>query len=79
MPAATGAMIVMAIPFVFGPLRAVSAGWRIMAGAMVGITFHLSNQLAGNIRLLFELHSAVTTMTPIAAVLGVATVLLRKI
>ena len=79
MPAATGAMIVMAIPFVFGPLRVVSAGWRIMVGAMVGITFHLSNQIVGNIGLLFELSPAVTTMTPVAAVLGIATVLLRKI
>ncbi len=79
MPAATGAMIVMAIPFVFGPLRIVTAGWRIMVGAMVGIAFHLSNQIVGNIGLLFELHPAVTTMMPIAAVLGVAIVLLRKI
>jgi len=69
----------MAIPFVFGPLRVVSAGWRTMVGAMVGIAFHLSNQIAGNVGLLFELHPAVTTMTPVAAVLGVAIVLLRKI
>ncbi len=79
MPVAAGAMIVMAIPLVFGPLRVVSAGWRVMVGAMVGIAFHLSNQIAGNIGLLFELHPAVTTMMPIAAVLGIATVFLRKI
>tara|TARA_B100002003_G_scaffold215173_1_gene213852 strand:- start:196 stop:1260 length:1065 start_codon:yes stop_codon:yes gene_type:complete len=79
MPIATSAMIVMAIPFVFGPLRVVTAGRRIMVGAMVGIVFHLGNQIAGNIGLLLELHPAVITMTPIAAVLGVTMVLLRKI
>ncbi|HIB53216.1 MAG TPA: LPS export ABC transporter permease LptG [Nitrospirales bacterium] len=79
MPAATGAMIVMAIPFVFGPLRAVSAGWRMMVGAMLGIAFHLSTQIAGNIGLLFELHPAITTMLPIAAVLAIAVALLREI
>jgi lipopolysaccharide export system permease protein len=79
MPMATGAMIVLAIPFVFGPLRGVTAGRRIMIGAMVGIAFHLSNQIVRNIGLLLELHPAVTTMIPIAAVLGIAMVLLRKI
>ena len=77
MPAATGAMIVMAIPFVFGPLRIVSAGWRIMVGAIAGIAFHLSNQIVGNIGLLFELHPAITTMMPVATVLVIAIALLR--
>ena len=78
MPVATGAMIVMAIPFIFGQLRVATTGWRITTGAMVGIAFHLGNQLAGNIGLLFELHPAVTTMTPIVVVIGITMLLLRK-
>tara|TARA_B100000315_G_scaffold199230_1_gene191026 strand:+ start:1592 stop:2656 length:1065 start_codon:yes stop_codon:yes gene_type:complete len=79
MPIATGAMIVMALPFVFGPVRIVTAGRRIVVGAMVGIMLHLSNQVIGNIGLLLELHPAVTTMIPIAIILGITAILLREI
>jgi len=44
MPLSSAVMVFLAVPFVFGPLRAAPIGGRILAGALVGIGFHLFNQ-----------------------------------
>jgi len=46
-PLATLVMIFLSIPFVFGPLRSVSIGVRIVTGAVVGFGFYLLNQFFG--------------------------------
>ena len=43
-PLATLAMILLSIPFIFGPLRSVSMGLRILTGASIGLAFFLSRQ-----------------------------------
>lgn len=78
MPLATGAMVLLAIPFVFGLLRVASAGQRMMAGTLAGITFHLSNQIVARVGLLLNLSPGVIALAPVAAVLVTALWLARR-
>ena len=78
MPLATGAMVLLAIPFVFGLLRVASAGQRMMAGTLAGIAFHLSNQIVARVGLLLNLSPGVIALAPVAAVLGAALWLARR-
>jgi lipopolysaccharide export LptBFGC system permease protein LptF len=45
---------------------------------MVGIALYLAYQIIGHLGLLFELPPAVTTLTPVLAVLGVALKMLGR-
>jgi lipopolysaccharide export system permease protein len=77
-PLTTGAMVLLALPFVFGPPRGATIGLRITVGAMVGIGFYLANQIIGYMGLLLELHPAITTLAPVAAILWIALWRLRQ-
>ncbi|UCF03174.1 MAG: LPS export ABC transporter permease LptG [Deltaproteobacteria bacterium] len=78
MPLTTAAMVLLALPFVFGPPRGRTVGFRITMGAMVGIGFYLANQIIGYLGLLFELPAPLTTLTPLALILGIAIWRLRQ-
>ena len=78
-PLVTGAMVFLAIPFVFGPLRSVSIGQRILVGTLVGIGFHLFNQLAGYVGLVVGLPPLVPALLPLLLALGAGYWLLRRI
>ena len=73
------AMLLLALTFIFGPTRAVTAGRRIIQAALVGIGLYLLNQVIGHVGLLFDLHPALTTMVPLIAILGISIGLLRNI
>ena len=47
MPVATMGMVLIAISFVFGPLREVTMGLRVAAGIVAGLTFHYGQQFLG--------------------------------
>jgi lipopolysaccharide export system permease protein len=46
-PFTTTVMMVLAIPFVFGPLRSSTMGAKLLLGASVGFGFHLANRFFG--------------------------------
>lgn len=50
------AMMCIAIPFIFGSLRTVSIGQRILVGAFIGIGFYIFNQTMSSIGLVYELN-----------------------
>jgi len=68
-PFATAAMILIAIPFVFGSFRAVSVGQRITVGILIGIAFSLSQQIVNYLGLLLSLDPAFSALAPAVAVL----------
>jgi len=53
MPISSAVMVFLAVPFIFGPLRSSPVGGRILAGALVGVGFHLFNQSFQHIGLVF--------------------------
>lgn len=78
-PITTGVMVILALPFVFGPLRSVGVGQRILVGALTGIGFHLVNQTFNHAGLVYGLPPPVAAATPTAIALAVALLLLRKV
>jgi lipopolysaccharide export system permease protein len=78
MPLTTGAMVLLSLPFVFGPPRGMTVGLRITLGASVGISFYLANQIIGYVGLLLEFPAPLTTLTPVALILTIALWQLRQ-
>lgn len=72
------AMILIAIPFVFGPPRTQSTGQRITIGASIGIVFSLSQQIAIHLGLLLNINPAVAAMTPSLILLTLAFYLFNR-
>lgn len=77
-PAAVAALVLIAISFVFGPLRDGTLGFRIFAGVMVGILFQLSQDLLGPASLVFGFPPLYAALAPVLACLFVGFYLLRK-
>ena len=63
-PFATAAMVLIAAPFIFGPMRARSTGQRVTVGVIIGVVFTLCQQIAGYVGLLLNLNPALTALAP---------------
>ncbi len=77
-PLAMAAMILIAVPFVLGPLRTHGAGSRIIIGAMIGIVFTLVQQIASYLGVLASLHPAFTATLPSFLLMAIAAYLFRR-
>ncbi len=78
-PFATLIMILLAIPFVFGPLRHKTMGSRIVYGLLAGFSFYLLNQFFAPLSLLLRLSPIVAVTLPLLTFLVLASLLLRKV
>lgn len=65
-PLATISLMLIAISFVFGPLRQVSMGQKIFTGVVFGIGFQLVQSLLGPSSLVFGFSPLVAVLIPIA-------------
>jgi lipopolysaccharide export system permease protein len=72
-------MIFLATPFVFGSLRTVSIGQRILVGALIGVAFHMLNQTMGNMGLVYNIYPVVSALLPPILFLLIAITLMRRI
>jgi lipopolysaccharide export system permease protein len=64
----------LALPFVFGPLRTTGAGTRTVVGALLGVVFFLVTRTVENGGQLFNLNPALVGWLP-TAVVGVCTLI----
>jgi len=71
-PVATGAMVLLSLPLLFGLPRSRSAGARVLVGAIAGVGFHLANQIAGYLSLLVHAPPALAALGPSVAVSALA-------
>jgi lipopolysaccharide export system permease protein len=78
LPLATGVMVFLAVPFVFGSLRAVGIGQRIMLGTMLGITFYMLNQIFNYASLVYQFNPVVSAVLPTILFFGLGVILLRR-
>lgn len=78
-PFVTIIMVLLAIPFVFGPLRSVGIGQRILVGLLVGLGFHLSNQMSGYLGVVYRLDPMLSAIAPTLAFTVLALVLMRRV
>lgn len=63
-PLATSGMILLALPFVFGSLRGVTIGQRVMVGSLIGVAFHLVNGIFSRVGIIFDIAPVISAGTP---------------
>jgi lipopolysaccharide export system permease protein len=78
-PFVAAVMILLSISFVFGPLRSVGAGHRILTGALVGVGFFVVNQMFTYLGIVFTFNPIVTAMLPALFAILLAMSLLRRV
>lgn len=57
-------MMVLAIPFIFGPLRTSTLGSKLVTGATVGFGFHLIDRFFGPLSLVFQFPVWIAAVLP---------------
>jgi len=77
-PLTTGAMVLLALSFVFGSTRSITAGYRITIGAFVGIILYFADQLIMQWGLLLNMNPFITAMIPVLLISSIAFGRLRK-
>jgi lipopolysaccharide export system permease protein len=72
-PVVTAALVLMAISFIFGPLRSVTLGQRVFTGVLVGFTFKIAQDLLGPSSQVFGFPPLLAVLLPagICALAGV--------
>jgi lipopolysaccharide export system permease protein len=77
-PLAIGSLVLVAISFIFGPLREGTMGFRIFAGVIVGIVFRTSQDLLGPASLVYGFSPVYAALVPIVICLLAGLVLLSR-
>lgn len=77
-PITVAVMLLMALSFIFGPLRSVTMGARTIMGVMVGFSFFIANQVFGQVSLVFQLPAFLGALLPSIVFAGIAMLLLRR-
>jgi lipopolysaccharide export system permease protein len=77
-PLATASLVLIAISFVFGPLRSVTMGQRIFTGVVIGVVFLLLQKLLGPSSLVFGFPPLVAVMIPITLCIVLGVYLLNR-
>jgi len=77
-PISVAVMLLMAMSFIFGPLRSVTMGARTSMGVLAGFGFFISNEMFGQIALVFQLPPVLGALLPSTLFAALALVLLRR-
>lgn len=77
-PLATASLVLIAISFIFGPLRSVTTGQRIFIGVILGVVFEIVQRLLGPSSLVFGFSPLFAVLVPISLCIGLGLYLLRR-
>lgn len=77
-PLVTAALVLMAISFIFGPLRSVTLGQRVFTGVLVGFTFRIAQDLLGPSSQVFNFPPLLAVLVPAAICALLGTLLLKR-
>lgn len=64
MPFTIAAMVLLAVPYVFGSLRRTSMGQQILIGFLAGLVFFIANRLIGQMSIVYNFHPALGASIP---------------
>ncbi|WP_067865873.1 LPS export ABC transporter permease LptG [Neptuniibacter marinus] len=78
LPVAIFALVIVAVSFIFGPLRSVTLGQRLITGIIVGLTFKLSQDVLGPTSAVFGFSPLVAVLLPILICIGLGFWLLNR-
>ncbi|MDF1757065.1 MAG: LPS export ABC transporter permease LptG [Legionellaceae bacterium] len=72
-PFTTVVMMMLAIPFIFGPLRSSTMGSKLLLGATVGFGFYIANRFFGSLSQIYQFSSIIAAIGPtsLCALLGI--------
>ncbi len=77
-PLGTASLVLIAISFVFGPLRSVTMGQRVFTGVMFSVAFFIVQRLFGPSSIVFGFPPVFAVLCPILICFVVGLFLLRK-
>lgn len=77
-PVTVAVMLLVALSFIFGPLRTVSMGARIMMGVITGILFFVSNEVLGSLSLVYQFPPFIGAISPSLIFISVAWYFMNK-
>lgn len=66
------ALMLFAVPFVFGPLRSAGAGQRLLLGILIGLSFYVINDIVANTGQLYGWQPWISAGAPTAALFATA-------
>ncbi|MBS3802968.1 MAG: LPS export ABC transporter permease LptG [Oleiphilaceae bacterium] len=78
MPLGTAVMVLVAISFIFGPLRSVTMGFRVFTGLIVGLLFKYMQDLLGPMSVVYGFNPVLAILLPIAISAIAGFVLMRR-
>ncbi len=78
-PVALLAMLLLAMPFVFGPLRSSSTGQRMLIGMLIGIGFYVFNSIFMQAGIVFGLNPLISAWLPTVILAATGIVAVRRI
>ncbi len=77
-PVTVAVMLFVALSFIFGPLRSVSMGARIMMGVVTGILFFICNEVLGSLSLVYQFPPVIGAISPSILFISVAWYFMNK-
>lgn len=78
-PLATASLVLLAISFVFGPLRSATMGSRVFVAISIGLVFTIMQRMMGPASLLYGFSPLVAVLVPIMICLLLGIFLLRRV
>lgn len=77
-PLSVAVMMLMALSFIFGPLRSVSMGMRVLTGISFGFLFYVLDQIFGPLSLVYNIPPILGALLPSAAFFAISVYMLLK-
>ncbi|CNH31882.1 lipopolysaccharide ABC transporter permease [Yersinia massiliensis] len=77
-PFSVAVMMLMALSFIFGPLRSVPMGVRVVTGIFFGFVFYVLDQIFGPLSLVYSIPPAIGALLPSILFLLISVYLLLK-
>lgn len=77
-PVSISVMLLTALSFIFGPLRSVTMGARVIMGVLTGFGFFITNEVFGPLSLVYNFPPVIGALLPSLLFAAVAGFLLRK-
>lgn len=72
------AMLLMALSFIFGPLRSVTMAARVLMGILTGFGFYMANEVFGPMALVYQLPPLAGAMLPSLLFIGLSVHFMRR-
>lgn len=78
-PFTTMVMMMLAVPFIFGPLRSSTMGSKLLLGATIGFGFYILNRFFGSLSQIYQFSTMYAAIGPTIFFAGLGFYLMRKL